>query len=66
MNNINIKKGYGVLEFYKNDSPIYRLSKNKNSDYYSILDYKTGVIKFFVNGWDKRKLKKEYITILSD
>ena len=66
MENISIKKGYGILEFYKNGKPMYRLSKNKNSDQYSILDYNKGIIKFFVNGWNKKRLKKEYINILSN
>ena len=57
---INIISKYGILEFYKNDTPIYRLSKHTNTDQYSILDYKTGVISFFVTGWNKKKLIKEY------
>ena len=65
MNNIKIVSKYGILEFLKNDKPIYRLSKNKNSDQYSILDYKTGIIKFFVNGWNKQKLIKKYINLLN-
>lgn len=66
MEKINIKKGYGVLEFFKNGKPIYRLSKNKNSDCYSILDYKTGIISFFIPVWNKKKLIKEYLNILSN
>ena len=64
--NIKVISKYGILEFYKADMPIYRLSKNKNSNQYSILDYKKGCITFFINGWDKKKLIKEYINILSD
>ena len=63
--NINVISKYGVLEFLKNGKSIYRLSKNKNSDQYSILDYKNGVITFFVNGWNKKKLIKDYNKILS-
>ena len=66
MKNIKTVSKYGILEFYKDDKPIYRLSKHKNSDQFSILNYKTGVISFFVNGWDKKKLMKKYINILSD
>ena len=66
MKNIKIKKGYGIMEIFKNDKPIYRLSKNKNSTQYSILDYKTGVITFFINGWDKKRLVKEYTKVLSN
>ena len=65
MENIKVISKYGLLEFFKSDKPMYRLSKNKNSDYYSILDYKRGIIKFFVAGWDRQKLMKEYIKILS-
>ena len=66
MNNINVVSKYGVLEFFKNDMPIYRLSKHKKTDQYSILDYKKGLITFFTNGWNKKKLIKEYLNILSD
>ena len=66
MENINVIKKYGIIEFYKNDSPMYRLSKNKNSDCYSILDYTTGVISFFIPNWDKKRLIKEYTKILSE
>lgn len=65
MENIKVISKYGLLEFFKNDKPMYRLSKNKNSDCYSILDYNKGIIKFFVAGWDKNKLKKIYTKILS-
>ena len=66
MKNIEIILKYGTIEFYKDNIPYYRLSKNKNTDYYSILDYKKGLITFFVAGWNKKKLIKEYINILSD
>ena len=66
MKDINVISRYGILEFFKNEKPIYRLSKNKNSNQYSILDYKKGLITFFMNGWDKKRLIKEYITILSN
>ena len=65
MENIKVISKYGLLEFFKNNKPMYRLSKNKNSDCYSILDYNKGIIKFFVAGWDKNKLKKIYTKILS-
>ena len=65
MKNIKVVSKYGILEFFKNDKPMYRLSKNKNSDCYSILDYNKGIIIFFVAGWDRQKLTKEYIKILS-
>ena len=66
MKNINIKKGYGTIEFFKNGKPIYRLSKHKNTDQYSILDYKTGIISFFVADWNKKRLIKNYLNNLSD
>ena len=66
MNKIKVVSKYGILEFFKDDKPIYRLSKNKNSNQYSILDYKKGLITFFINGWDKKKLIKKYMNILSN
>ena len=66
MEDIKIVSRYGILEFYKAGKPIYRLSKNKSKDHYSVLHYKTGIITFFVNGWDKKRLVKEYIKILSN
>ena len=66
MEKINVIKNYGILEFFKNDRPIYRLSKHKNSDCYSVLDYRKGLITFFVNGWDKKRLIKNYTKILSN
>ena len=64
MKKVKVVSKYGVLEFLKNGKPIYRLSKNKNSDQYSILEYKTGIIKFFIPNWNKKKLIKEYTKIL--
>ena len=63
MKDIKVISRYGILEFFKDGKPIYRLSKNKNKDQYSILDYKTGVISFFANGWNKKRLIKEYTKI---
>ena len=66
MENIKVVSRYGIIEFYRYEKPIYRLSKNKNSNQYSILNYKTGIITFFVNGWNKKKLIKDYTKILSN
>ena len=66
MNKIKVISKYGTIEFYKDDMPYYRLSKHKKIDQYSILDYKKGLITFFIPGWNKKKLIKEYINILSD
>ena len=66
MESIKVISKYGILEFLKYDRPIYRLSKNKNSNQYSILDYKKGLITFFMNGWNKKRLVKKYIKVLSD
>ena len=63
---INTVSKYGIIEFYKDGKPIYRLSKHKNSDQFSILNYKTGVISFFIPHWDKKRLLKEYTKILSN
>lgn len=66
INNITIKTGYRIIEFYKNNIPYYRLSKHENTSQYSILNYKTGILTFFVPNWNKQKLIKQYVNLLTN